>query len=127
MVVFKTVVFRDKTQIVHMARQVYTETISTFLTTSLDVCEDPHNYLFLDLTTSINNSLIFRTNIFPGGTTEMFVHVGSNEPIEVTDTLPSLLKDPKPQARRALLASAVNDLINLLSSVQYRRLIGIIN
>jgi hypothetical protein len=47
-VVFKTP--RDKTQIVHLARQVYPENISSFHKTYLDVCRDPHTYLFLDLT-----------------------------------------------------------------------------
>ena len=40
---------RDKTQIVHVARQVYPERISTFHKTFLDVCKDPHTYLLLDL------------------------------------------------------------------------------
>jgi hypothetical protein len=40
----------DKTQIVHLARKVYPENFSSFHKTSLDLCEGPHNYLFLDLT-----------------------------------------------------------------------------
>ena len=55
----------DKTQIVHLARQVYPENISNFHKTYLDVCKDPHTYLFLDLTQSINDLLRFRTKIFP--------------------------------------------------------------
>ena len=47
-VVFKNP--RDKTQIVHFARQVYSENISGFHKTYLDVCKDPHSYLFLDFT-----------------------------------------------------------------------------
>jgi len=47
-VVLKTT--RDKTQVVHLARQVYLENISTFQKTYLEACKDPHTYLFLDLT-----------------------------------------------------------------------------
>jgi len=42
----------DKTQIVHLARQVYPENISTFHKTYLDVCKDPHSYLFMDFAKS---------------------------------------------------------------------------
>ena len=41
---------RDKTHIVHMARQIYPENIASFHKTYLEVCKDPHTYLFLDLT-----------------------------------------------------------------------------
>ena len=44
---------RDKTQIVHLARQVYPENFSSFYKTYLEGCTDPHSYLFLDLTQSI--------------------------------------------------------------------------
>jgi len=84
-VVFKNP--RDKTQIVHLARQVYPENISSFHKTYLDVCKDPHSYLFLDFTQSINSLLRFRTKIFPGENTEVFEPVEGNEPIEVTVTL----------------------------------------
>jgi hypothetical protein len=56
---------RDKTQIVHLARQVYPENISSFHKTYMDVCKDPHTYLFLDLTQSINDLLRFNTKVFP--------------------------------------------------------------
>ena len=47
-VVFKSL--RDKTQIVHLPRQVYPENISIFHKLYLEVCKDPHTFLFLDLT-----------------------------------------------------------------------------
>ena len=50
-VVFKNP--RNKTQIVHLALQVYPENISSFHKTYLDVCKDPHSYLFLDFMQSI--------------------------------------------------------------------------
>jgi len=84
-VVFKNP--RDKTQIVHLARQVYPENISSFQKTYLDVCKDPHSYLFLDFTLSINSLLRFRTKIYPGENTEVFAPVEGNKPIEVTVTL----------------------------------------
>jgi hypothetical protein len=77
----------DKTQIVHLARQVYPENISSFHKIYLDVCRDPHTYLFLDLTQSVNDLLRFRTKIFSDDVTEVFAPVKSNEPIEITTTL----------------------------------------
>ena len=85
-VVFKNP--RVKTQIVHLARQVYTENISSFHQKYLEVCKDPQNYLFFDMTQSINDLLIFRTKIFPGETTEVFAPVQGHEPVEVTAALP---------------------------------------
>ena len=78
---------RDKTQIVYLARQVYPENISSFHKAYLEACKDPHSYLFLDLTQSINDLLRFRTKIFPEELTEVFAPVQGNEPIEVTTTL----------------------------------------
>lgn len=86
-VVFKNP--RDKAQIVHLARQVYPENISSFHKTYLEVCKDPHSYLFLDLTQSINDLLRFRTKIFPGEVTEVFAPLESNEPSEITISLPA--------------------------------------
>jgi hypothetical protein len=65
-VVFKYPI--DKSQIVHLARQVYPEIISSFHKTYLETCKDPHSYLFLDLTKSIIDFPRCRTNIFPGET-----------------------------------------------------------
>jgi hypothetical protein len=63
------------------------------------------------LTQSINELLKFRTKIFPGEYTEVFAAV------LVMNLLMSLflhvLKDSKPQARRALLASASDKLITV--------------
>jgi len=79
----------DKTKIVHLARQFKPENISSFHKTYLEVCRDPHRYLFLDLTQSINDLIRFRTKIFPGETTEVFAPVRVNEPVEVEATLHS--------------------------------------
>jgi len=84
-VVFKNP--RDKTQIVHLARQVYPENISSFHKTYLDVCKDPHSYLFLNFMHQVNSLLRFRTKIFPGENTDVFAPVEDNEPVEVTVTL----------------------------------------
>jgi len=86
-VVFKNL--RDKTQIVHLARQVYPENISSFHKTYLEACKDPHTYLFLDLTQSINDLLRFRTKIFPVETCEVFAPVQGNEPVKITTSLSS--------------------------------------
>jgi hypothetical protein len=68
-VVFKNP--RDQTQTVHLARQLYPANISIFHKIYLDVCRDPHIYLLLHLTQSINDLLRFRTKIFPGEVTEV--------------------------------------------------------
>ena len=73
-------------QIVHMARQVHPENISIFQKKYLEACKDPHTYLFLDLTQSINDLLRFRTKIFPGDITDVFAPAQGNDSIEVTTT-----------------------------------------
>jgi len=108
-VVFKNP--RDGTQILHLARQIYPQNISSFHETYLEVCKDLRTYLFLDLTQSINDVLRFRTKIFPGETKKCL------QLFQVTNRLKSqlhflhVLTDAKPQARRALIASAGDDLI----------------
>jgi hypothetical protein len=77
----------DKTQIVHLARQVFPENTSSFHKIYLDVCKYPHSYLFLDFTQSINSLLRFRTKIFRGETTQVFAPVRGNEPIEIPVSL----------------------------------------
>ena len=47
-VVFK--IPRDKTQIMHMAREVHPKNISSFHKTYLQACKDSHSYLFYYLT-----------------------------------------------------------------------------
>jgi len=111
-VVFKSP--RDKIRIVHLARQVYPVNISSFHKTYLDVCKDSHTYLFLDLTQSINDLLRFRIKFFPRELTEV------SAPVKVMNRLKSqlhflhVLKYAKPQAIRALLTSASNDLIKAI-------------
>jgi hypothetical protein len=86
------VVFKNpkyNTQIVHLARQVYPENNSSFHKIYLDVCRVFHSYLFLDFTQSINSFLRFRTKVFPGESTDVFVAVSGNEPVEVPITLPA--------------------------------------
>jgi hypothetical protein len=61
--------------------------IFSFHKTYLDVCRDPHTYLFLDLTQPINDLLRFRTKIFPGEITEVFALLDSNEPVEIATSL----------------------------------------
>jgi hypothetical protein len=72
---------------VYLARQVYPENISSFHKACLEACKDPHSYLFLDLTQSINDLLRFGTKIFPGELTEVFAPVQGNEQIEVKNSL----------------------------------------
>jgi hypothetical protein len=87
MVVFKNP--RVKTEVVHFARQVYPENITSFHNIYLDFCRDTHTYLFLDLTQSGDDLLRFRIKIFPDEVTELFAPIKSNEGIEITTTLSS--------------------------------------
>jgi hypothetical protein len=57
--------------------------------------------------------LRFKTKIFPGENSEVFAAVEGNEPMEVLHFL-HVLKDAKPQARRALLKHANDDLIKAI-------------
>jgi len=111
-VVFKNP--RDRTQIVHLARQFYPENISSFHKTYLEVCKEPHTYLFLDLTQSIDDLLRFRTKIIPGETTEEFAPVRGMNRLKSYLHFLHVLKNDKHQARSALFASASNDLIKAI-------------
>ena len=59
---------RDMTEIVHFARQVYPENISSFYKTYLEVCKN----LCDDLTEAIYDLLRYRTKTFQRETTEVF-------------------------------------------------------
>ena len=105
---------RAKTQIVHLAQQVYPENIASFHKTCLEVSKEPHTYLFLDLTQSINDLLRFRTKLFPGEITYVFAAVQADDSIEVAAHILHVLRDAKPQVRRALPASSKDDLIKAI-------------
>lgn len=62
LVVFKNP--RDKSQFIHLAKQVYPENSSELLKIYKDVTQAAHNYLLIDLTQDINEILRFRTDIF---------------------------------------------------------------
>ena len=80
---------RDRIQVVHLARQIYPENISSFHKTYLEACKEPQTYLFLNLTQSITDLLRFRTKIFPGETCEVFAPVQGNELVKITTSLSS--------------------------------------
>lgn len=61
-VVFKNP--RDKTQFRYLARQIQPENTKELLKIYKEVTDIPHNYLLLDLTQGVHDSLRFRTNIF---------------------------------------------------------------
>ena len=60
----------DKSEIAHLARNVYPENISSFHKTYLEACKDPQLFIFGSNT--INDLLRFRTKKFPGQTCEVF-------------------------------------------------------
>jgi hypothetical protein len=99
---------------VQLARQVYPENISSFHKTYLEALKDPHSYLFLDLTQSINDLLRFRTKIFPGESYEDFAPVQGMNRLKSQLHFLHVLKDGKPEGRSALLASADDELIKAI-------------
>ena len=105
---------RHKTEIVHLALRVYPGNTSSYHKTYLDICKEPHTYLFLDLTQSINDLLKFKTKIFPGEMTEGLHLFKVINRLKSQLQFPHLLKDAKPQARRALLTFASDDLIKAI-------------
>jgi len=54
----------------------------------------------------------------------VFAPVRGNEPVEFAATLPSVLKESKPQARRALLASADDELRKAIFECEIHTLNG---
>ena len=80
---------RDKTQIVHLDRQDYTESISSYLKTYLDACRDPRIYLFFDLKQYIKYLLGFRKRTYPDEITDVSAPAECNGPIEITTTFHS--------------------------------------
>jgi len=118
-VVFKNP--RDKTQIVHLARQ---ENFSSFHKIYLEVCEEPHSYLFLDLTLSIYDLLSFRTKIFPGELVRFLDLYRVMNRLKSQLHFLHVLKGAKPQARRALLASADDELIKAIVECVINTLTG---
>jgi hypothetical protein len=64
---------RDKSQIYHLARQMY-PTNSLFLVDAYtEVTKEPHSYLMLDLKQKTPENLRVQTNIFPEETRYCFV------------------------------------------------------
>lgn len=61
-VVFKNP--RDKTQFRYLAHQIYPENSKELLKIYKEVTDTPYNYLLLDLTQGVHDSVRFRTNIF---------------------------------------------------------------
>ena len=106
---------RDNTQFVHLARRVYAaKNISSFHKTYSQACKEPHSYLFLDLTQSINIYLDIEQR-FSLGKSARFLHLFSvMSRLQSQLQILQVLKDAKPQARRALLASADEELIKAI-------------
>lgn len=55
---------RDKLQFQHLARQIFPENSNELMKIYKEVTDEPHGYLVIDLTQSINDLLRYRTNIF---------------------------------------------------------------
>lgn len=88
LVVFKNP--RDQLQFQYLAKQIYPENSKDLLRVYKEITSIPHNYLLIDLTQNINESLRFRSNIFEKNHCEVFCEIDENaqeiEEIEKTQT-----------------------------------------
>jgi len=58
----------------YLVNQVYPEDSISLRNAYLDATQDPHGYLFLDLTEDTMDDLKFRTNIFPTDTHPLAIY-----------------------------------------------------
>jgi len=105
---------RDKTKIVHLARQVYPKNISSFHKMYLEVCKDPHKYLFLDLTNQLKIFSDLEQIFFTGTLLKCLRLFGVMNRLKSQLHFLQVIKDAKTRARRALLASADDDSIKAI-------------
>ena len=64
---------RDRSQIVHLAKQMYPGQTKFMVEAYTDATRQPYSYLFIDLNLNCPEEYRLRTNIFPGE--EMFAYV----------------------------------------------------
>lgn len=88
MVIFKNP--RDQTQFRYLARQICPENTRELLRIYKEVTDIPHNYLLLDLTQTVHDSLRYRTNIFNENYTTVYCSEKNNQfENETLDTMPA--------------------------------------
>ena len=56
---------RDKNQFLYLARQAYPEDSQSLLDAHLEATRQPHGYLIFDFAQDTDDTLRFRTNVFP--------------------------------------------------------------
>ena len=103
----------DKTQIVHLAWQVYPENISNVHLVYLEACMDQHIF-DLGLKQSIKDLLRFRAKIFSGEITEVFAPVRHNESVKIRDIISYLLRDAETRDIWTIFKQACDKLITAL-------------
>lgn len=81
LVVFKNP--RDQLQFQYLARQIFPDNSKEMLRVYKEVTNKPHNYLLIDLTQSITDSLRIRSNIFNKQFCEVYCNLSEND-FEVT-------------------------------------------
>jgi len=64
---------RDKSQIMHLARQMYPEKTSFLIEAFRDATKQPYSYLLIDLTPDIDEKYRLRTNIFSNTFTTVYL------------------------------------------------------
>jgi len=91
-------IVRDKKQFMYLAGQLYPQDSLGLYNAYLNATQEPYGYLLLDLTQNTNDSLRFRTNIFPNDTTPLTVYsyVG-DEASEDKLSHPSGAEDSRPE------------------------------
>lgn len=77
LIVFKNP--RDQQQFQYLARQIYPEKSKDLLKIYKEATSTPHNYLLIDLTQEISDTLRFRTNIFSKNYCIIYCKINDNE------------------------------------------------
>ena len=57
---------RDKSQIIHLAKQMYPGNVKFMQEAYNDATSKPYGYLFIDFKATTADNMRLRTNIFPG-------------------------------------------------------------
>ena len=105
---------RDKNQFYHLPRQVYPKHSDGLLQAYLNVTETPHGYL-LDLSQDTDDSLRFRTCIFPDESPPViYVDIG-DETHKANYHILHVLKSSETKLRKDIISNCEKDLVNCIS------------
>jgi hypothetical protein len=115
---------KDKAQIVHLVRQVYPENTSSSHKIYLDVCKYTHSYLFWILHSQSKVYYGSGQKYFPARLQKCLQLFLVMNPLKFQYHFLHVIKDAKPQARRALLTTANDELIKAIVECAINKLNG---